>query len=1037
MTDLRSAQHVRGPATEVTSARPELADERDPVRYVQQAAGNAGMGVLLGQGRPLDPDLQASFEPTLGRDLGGVRIHDDERAAAAAKELAAEAFTIGDDIAFAAGRYRPGSSAGRALIAHELVHVVQQARATNAPALDGVADPANAFESHAVAAAGPLAAGAPRIGSFPPGTPPSIQRSPDADEERRRRLDEFGAELIGILDSSPAIRSTDMLLTDVRSLREKFADESVPLTRVAAARALIGYTSVLHEREEIAQRDADGALLLEPLFGGAAQPWSAARPHRVDDIPGFGQDAEVSWVVAVQAAEAAARPRRRRGSRPAPQAPPTPPPAVRQHAAPATTFAIESGAVPRPQGTAERNAGETGGAGEIASGIGALHAVSADQATQVVAGREHTSIARPSTWGTASLLDHCAELWYVDRHLYVLDRTGHIVSSELEDVSIDLQGTSLQPGAYYFGPFQISASSGSAAVTDALVKVDGSPQVSSGDVYPARVLTGLLPMLERGRAALGARNGLGLIVSHRIGEPSPSFSGRRLVDALGAAVAELPWALRVRFAEMAEHPLEEVFQVALGLGTGVLLDAIPVVGEVLMAYQAIRLAAWMGSAADIAARARSADEINIAGQAVAKKIADWAVQEVELRVASGGLRTIRGGGEEPTPSVHPDEHAPTELPPTQPTPTEHVPTQPTPTGNATLEPTPTGHATTGPAPVEHATTESVAPHEEALVPPAPAPGSHAPGPSGGPAGPPPVPLTTPPSGGGSGPGPVNEADFGHLNQELGLPHGTAPPTPNRIYPDFHPPGAADGPAAALRATQLTQEMGIPIRADQMLEAPWIGKNTPRSTSEGWLRDSDRFWTAYAQHAPNEYALLQGGRIVTPAYAAAMGWPPATIGRPLAHHHVSNGAFVVPVPVGQDFHGPQVHRTPTIHGSPDRGVFRPVSAVGAPQSGLPPQTSPLPAPTLHAGVPVGSSGAPLGVTAPVPAATIGVRTYSSDALAGMQRQGLVPAVVEDAIVSGQETAGPGGTTIYYAQTNDVTAVLNADGQCVYVYRGAAP
>jgi hypothetical protein len=301
---------------------------------------------------------------------------------------------------------------------------------------------------------------------------------------------------------------------------------------------------------------------------------------------------------------------------------------------------------------------------------------------------------------------------------------------------------------------------------------------------------------------------------------------------------------------------------------------------------------------------------------------------------------------------------------------------------------------------------------------------------------------------------VNEADFGHLNQELGLPHGTAPPTPQRIYPDFHPPRPADAPILAQRALELGQQMDIPIRADQMLEAPWIGKNTPRSTSEGWLRDSDRFWAAYAQHAPTENALLNGGRIVTPAYAQAMGWPPETIGRQLIHHHVSNGPIVVPVPAGYEFHGPAVHRTPTIHGSPAQGVYRPVSPVGGvPQSGLPPQTSPLPAPPrphpegipsaerpetpLHAGAPVGRGDAPLGTTAPVPAATIGVRTYSSDALGGMQRHGLVPSVVEDAISSGHVTARPDGTTVHYSQANDVTAVLDANGQCIQVYRGAAP
>ena len=41
----------------------------------------------------------------------------------------AEAFTLRSDVAFAEGRYRPDSEAGRRLLAHELAHVIQQGQA--------------------------------------------------------------------------------------------------------------------------------------------------------------------------------------------------------------------------------------------------------------------------------------------------------------------------------------------------------------------------------------------------------------------------------------------------------------------------------------------------------------------------------------------------------------------------------------------------------------------------------------------------------------------------------------------------------------------------------------------------------------------------------------------------------------------------------------------------------------------------------------------------------------------------------------------
>ena len=55
-----------------------------------------------------------------------MRLHTDAAADRAARALNARAFTIGRHIAFAAGEYRPDSSAGRHLLAHELSHVVQQ-----------------------------------------------------------------------------------------------------------------------------------------------------------------------------------------------------------------------------------------------------------------------------------------------------------------------------------------------------------------------------------------------------------------------------------------------------------------------------------------------------------------------------------------------------------------------------------------------------------------------------------------------------------------------------------------------------------------------------------------------------------------------------------------------------------------------------------------------------------------------------------------------------------------------------------------------
>ena len=66
------------------------------------------------------------MESYFGSDFSRVRVHADADAAASAASLGARAYTLGSDIAFAAGEYRPRTQAGDELLAHELTHVLQQ-----------------------------------------------------------------------------------------------------------------------------------------------------------------------------------------------------------------------------------------------------------------------------------------------------------------------------------------------------------------------------------------------------------------------------------------------------------------------------------------------------------------------------------------------------------------------------------------------------------------------------------------------------------------------------------------------------------------------------------------------------------------------------------------------------------------------------------------------------------------------------------------------------------------------------------------------
>lgn len=82
--------------------------------------------VLRSPCQPLDARTRAYFEPRFGHDFSQVRVHTDARAEESARAVKALAYTVGRDVVFGSGQYRPGTVAGDRLLAHELVHVAQQ-----------------------------------------------------------------------------------------------------------------------------------------------------------------------------------------------------------------------------------------------------------------------------------------------------------------------------------------------------------------------------------------------------------------------------------------------------------------------------------------------------------------------------------------------------------------------------------------------------------------------------------------------------------------------------------------------------------------------------------------------------------------------------------------------------------------------------------------------------------------------------------------------------------------------------------------------
>jgi hypothetical protein len=84
---------------------------------------------LSDSGQPLESMLRRDMQQRFGYDFSHVRVHAGDAAAQSAREINANAYTVGHDIVFAASRFTPGTTAGQHLLAHELTHVVQQSGA--------------------------------------------------------------------------------------------------------------------------------------------------------------------------------------------------------------------------------------------------------------------------------------------------------------------------------------------------------------------------------------------------------------------------------------------------------------------------------------------------------------------------------------------------------------------------------------------------------------------------------------------------------------------------------------------------------------------------------------------------------------------------------------------------------------------------------------------------------------------------------------------------------------------------------------------
>ncbi|MFF2505722.1 DUF4157 domain-containing protein [Streptomyces sp. NPDC058067] len=115
-------------SSQTQDARSDQSAEQRRKKRKERAAKNRApepKDIVSGAGQPLDVGVRRELEEQLGHDFSRVRLHTDRDAGALTDLLGADAVAVGQDIFFREGAFRPGTTDGQRLLAHELLHTVQ------------------------------------------------------------------------------------------------------------------------------------------------------------------------------------------------------------------------------------------------------------------------------------------------------------------------------------------------------------------------------------------------------------------------------------------------------------------------------------------------------------------------------------------------------------------------------------------------------------------------------------------------------------------------------------------------------------------------------------------------------------------------------------------------------------------------------------------------------------------------------------------------------------------------------------------------
>jgi hypothetical protein len=120
----------------LTGTTPALVGSPADVHRPHASASGSGAAapesverVLTSTGNRLDATLRRDMEQRLGHDFSHVRVHTGAAAERSAHDIGAEAYTVGHNVVLGEPRRAEALDARRSVLAHELVHVVQQSGA--------------------------------------------------------------------------------------------------------------------------------------------------------------------------------------------------------------------------------------------------------------------------------------------------------------------------------------------------------------------------------------------------------------------------------------------------------------------------------------------------------------------------------------------------------------------------------------------------------------------------------------------------------------------------------------------------------------------------------------------------------------------------------------------------------------------------------------------------------------------------------------------------------------------------------------------